>query len=63
MIATVLHDIFAVVKFFFGLGALFGLIGIAGLFLWFLGRIIMRWLLRGQPARRYPTLRKMFLES
>jgi type IV secretory pathway TrbD component len=63
MIATVLHGAFAMVKFLFGLGALFGLLGIAGLLLWFLGRSIIRRCLRSQPVQRYLTLRKLFLES
>lgn len=63
MIASFLHDVFAIVKFLFGLGALFGLLGIAGLLLWFLGRFIVKRFLRGQPAQRYLPLRKLFLES
>jgi hypothetical protein len=62
MIAAFLHDVFAIVKFLFGLGALFGLIGIVGLFVWFLGRIIVRRLLRRYPHQQYLPLRKFFLE-
>lgn len=62
MIAAFLHSVFAVIKFFFGLGALLGLLGIAGLFVWFLGRAMVRRLLRGQPAQRCLPLRKLFLE-
>jgi hypothetical protein len=62
LIVAFLHDVFAIVKFLFGLGALFALLGIGLLFLWFLMRAIVGYALRGQPAHRYPYLRKFFLE-
>ena len=62
MIATLLHDVFHIIKFLFGLGALFGLLGITVLCLWFLGRFLMRHLLRGHVAQSAIALRKIFLE-
>jgi hypothetical protein len=62
MLLEALHDVFTVIKFFFGLGALAGLLAIGLAFLWFLGRVGVRWVLRGQPAERYVTMRKLFLE-
>ena len=62
MILEALHDVFTIVKFFFGLGALAGLLGIGLVFVWFLGRAVVRWVLRGQPADRHAAVRKLFLE-
>ena len=62
MILAVLHDMFAVIKFFFGLGALFTLMGIGLLLLWFFLRIIVGYVLRHQPTDRYRPLRKLFLD-
>lgn len=62
MILEALHDVFTIVKFFFGLGALAGLLGIGLVFLWSLGRAVVRWALQGQPAERYVAARKLFLE-
>jgi hypothetical protein len=56
-----LHDVFSVFKFFFGLGALFALLGIGIALGWFALRFIVQRLLRGQPAERYAGLRKLFL--
>lgn len=62
MILTFLHDIFAVTKIFFGLGALVGLLGIGLLSVWFVLRALVIRILRGQPINRYLPLRKLFLE-
>ena len=62
MILEFLYDVFKVIKFFFGLGALVGLIGIGLLFLWFFLRVIVVRALRRQPADRYVPLRKLFLD-
>ena len=62
MILGFLYDVFTVVKFFFGLGALVGLIGIGLLFLWFFLRAIVVYALRRQPADWYVPLRKLFLD-
>jgi hypothetical protein len=59
----VLHEVFSVFKFLFGLGALFALIGIGVTLGWFALRLVVQGLLQGQPAERYPGLRKLFLES
>lgn len=61
MILAVLYDIFTMIKFFFGLGALFTLMGIGLLLLWFFLRVIVGYALRHQPADRYVPLRKLFL--
>ena len=58
-----LHDIFTVIKFFFGLGALFTLLGMGLLFVWFFLRAIVGYALRDQPADRYVPLRKLFLDD
>jgi hypothetical protein len=58
-----LHDVFSVFKFLFGLGALFALLGIGLVVIWFALRLVVLRLLTGQPAERYPGLRKLFLES
>ncbi len=55
-----LYDIFTVIKFFFGLGALFTLLGMGLLLVWFFLRAILGYALRDQPADRYIPLRKLF---
>ena len=62
MILAFLYDVFRVMKFFFGLGALFGLLGIGLVLLWFSLRAIVGYALRAQPADRYLPLRKLFLD-
>jgi uncharacterized membrane protein len=57
-----LQSVFAVCKFFFGLGALLTLIGIGLLLLWYCLRFLVQRLLSGQPPERNPLLRKLFLE-
>jgi hypothetical protein len=57
------HEVFSVFKFFFGLGALFTLLGIGAVLLWFALRLAVQRLLIRQPADRYAGLRKLFLES
>ncbi|MGQ4806838.1 hypothetical protein NKDENANG_00174 [Candidatus Entotheonellaceae bacterium PAL068K] len=57
-----LYEVFTVFKFLLGLGALGGLIAIGGMLLWFLGHVIVRRALRGQPDHRCLGLRKVFLE-
>jgi hypothetical protein len=63
MIVDAFHGVFVVLKFFFGLGALFALLGIAGVFLWFVLRAIALQVLRTQPAERYLLVRKLFLAA
>lgn len=62
MILEFLSAVFQVIKFFFGLGALAGLIGIGLVFLWLALRVVVRYALRGQPVDRYVPLRKLFLD-
>jgi hypothetical protein len=62
LILEFLYDVFKVIKFFFGLGALVGLMGIGLLFLWFFLRAVVVHALRRQPADRYIPLRKLFLD-
>jgi hypothetical protein len=62
LILEFLYEVFKVIKFFFGLGALAGLIGFGLAFLWFALRVVVRYALRGQPVDRYVPLRKLFLE-
>ena len=62
MILGFLHDVFRIMKFLFGLGALFGLIGIGLVLLWFALRALVGSALRAQPADRYLALRKLFLD-
>lgn len=62
MILGFLYDVFHIMKFFFGLGALFGLMGIGLVLLWFFLRAIVGYALRAQPADRYVSLRKLFLD-
>ncbi len=62
MILEFLSDVFRVIKFFFGLGALCALLGIGLVLLWFALRVVVGYALRGQPADRYVPLRKLFLD-
>jgi hypothetical protein len=62
LILGFLYDVFKVIKFFFGLGALIGLIGIGLVFLWFALRVVARYALRRQPVDRYVPLQKLFLD-
>jgi len=57
-----LHDVFTVIKFFFGLGALVTLIGMGLLCLWFFLRAVVGYALRNRPADRYVPLRGLFLD-
>jgi hypothetical protein len=59
----VLHGIFEICKFVFGLGALFGLLGVGFMMLWFLGHVVVQLALRNQPSEYCAGLRKLFLES
>ena len=59
---VILHTLFVVLKFLFGLGALVALIGLGVGFLWFVCHVVARYTLRHQPASRWPWLRKLFLE-
>ena len=61
--SDVLHTIFVIFKFIFGLGALAALVGIGLGLVWFGLHILVRFALRGQPADRFPLLRQLFLES
>jgi hypothetical protein len=56
------HTVFTVFKFLFGLGALCALIGLGCVLGWFFLRFLVKHALLGQPAHRYPRLRKLFLE-
>ena len=62
MILGFLSNVFTVIKFFFGLGALVGLMSIGLVLLWFALRVVVRYALRGQPVERYVPLRKLFLD-
>jgi hypothetical protein len=62
LILEFLDDVFRIMKFLFGLGALFGLIGIGLVLLWFALRALFGYALRTQPADRYLALRKLFLD-
>ena len=59
----VLHIIFVVFKFIFGLGALAALLGIGLGLLWFVLHIVVRLGLRHQSSDRFPLLRQIFLET
>jgi hypothetical protein len=59
---SVLHGIFGVFKFIFGLGALLALVGIGLMLLWFALHLIVRFSLRNQPVDRCVWLRQLFLE-
>ena len=50
------------IKFFFGLGALFTLIGMGFLSLWFFLCAIVGYVLCEQPVNRYVPLRKLCLD-
>ena len=60
---SVLHGLFDVLKYIFGLGALLTLLGIGTLLLWFALHLIVRLSLRHQPADRGLWLRQLFLET
>ena len=62
LIAAVFYDVFTLMKFCFGFGALLSLMGIGLLLLWFFLRVIVGYTLRGQPAGRYLPLRKLILD-
>jgi hypothetical protein len=62
LILGFLADIFHIMKFLFGLGALFGLLGIGLVLLWFALRTLVGYALRAQPVDRYVALRKLFLD-
>jgi hypothetical protein len=62
LILGFLSDVFRIMKFLFGLGALFGLIGIGLVLLWFALRALIGYALRAQPTDRYLALRKLFLD-
>ena len=62
MILTALHDVFVVLKWLFGFGALMALLGIGLVLLWFIARAVVVRVLRSQSADRFPVLRKLFLE-
>jgi hypothetical protein len=62
MILEALHDVFAVLKVLFGLGALMTLLGMGLVLLWFVGRAIVVRALRSRSADRHRVLRKLFLE-
>lgn len=58
-----LYGIFTVFKFFFGLGALAGLIGIGLVLVWFALHLIVRLVTSGKPVASDSTLHKLFLDS
>jgi hypothetical protein len=62
LILEFLYDVFNIIKFFFGLGALVGLLGIGLVLLWFVLRVVVRYVLREQPIDCYVPLRKLFLD-
>ena len=62
MILEALHDVFVVLKWLFGLGALMTLLGIGLVLLWFIARAVVVRALRHQAADRFSVLRKLFLE-
>ena len=62
MIVEALHDVFVVLKWLFGFGALMTLLGIGLALLWFAARAVVVRVLRNQAADRFPVLRKLFLE-
>lgn len=55
-------DVFVVVKFLFGLGALFGLLGIGAVCVWYIVRVCLGCLLQYAPPQRCRPLRKLFLD-
>ena len=62
MILEALHDVFVVLKWLFGFGALMTLLGIGSVLLWFAARAVVVRVLRNRSADRFPVLRKLFLE-
>ena len=62
MILEALHDVFVILKWLFGLGALMTLLGIGLVLLWFAARAVVVRALRNQSVDRFPFLRKLFLE-
>jgi len=62
LILEFLYDVFRLMKFLFGLGALLGLIGIGLVLLWFALRALVGYGLRAQPTDHYLALRKLFLD-
>ena len=62
MILEALHDVFVVLKWLFGFGALMTLLGIALVLLWFAARAVVLRALRNRSAARFTVLRKLFLE-
>jgi hypothetical protein len=61
--ADMLHGLFVVLKFLFGLGALITLLGIGLVMVWFILYHVVHLMLRHQPTSRYRGLRLLFLES
>ncbi len=59
---SVLYGTFVVFKYIFGLGALFALLGISAMLVWFALHLIVRVALRHQPADCCQWLRQLFLE-
>lgn len=62
MILEALHDVFVVLKWLFGFGALLALLGIGLALLWFAARAVVVRVLHNRPAERFPVLRKLFLD-
>jgi uncharacterized membrane protein len=62
LILEFLSDVFRIMKFFFGLGALLALLSIGLVLLWFALRVVIGYALRGQPVDHYVSLRKLFLD-
>ena len=62
MILEALRDVFVVLKWLFGLGALMTLLAIGLLLLWFAARAVVVRTLRNQAVDRFAILRKLFLE-
>ena len=62
MILEALHDVFVVLKWLFGFGALVMLLGIGLVLLWFVARAVVVRILRHQATDRFAVLRKLFLD-
>lgn len=62
MIFDAFHEVFLVVKFFFGLGALGGLLGIGVIFLWFSVRIFLGSYSSREGSQKNQAIRKVFFE-
>lgn len=62
MILEALHDVFVVLKWLFGFGALLALLGIGLVLLWFAARAVVARALRHQAADRFAVLRRLFLD-